>query len=140
TSSAMASSPGGKLRPNALAVLRLITNSNLVDCMTGRSEGFSPLRIRPMYTPAWRYESVMLVRLAADTAYGSGTNLNWLVQDKKIAPHIPVIDKSRREDGTFSRDDFTFDKQRNVYSCPAGKTLTTTGQVGQRWGNTPLYG
>jgi len=29
TSSAMASSPGGKLRPNALAVLRLITNSNL---------------------------------------------------------------------------------------------------------------
>src|SRR5262245_21073145 len=47
TSSAMASSPGGKLRPNALAVLRLITNSNLLDCMTGRSAGFSPLRIRP---------------------------------------------------------------------------------------------
>src|SRR5215467_15318271 len=43
TSSAMASSPGGKLRPNTLAVLRLITNSNLVDCMTGRSAGFSPL-------------------------------------------------------------------------------------------------
>src|SRR5262245_21814522 len=63
-------------------------------------------------------------RLAADTAYGSGANLNWLVQDKKIAPHIPVIDKSRREDGTYSRDDFTFDKQRNVYTCPAGKTLT----------------
>src|SRR5262249_1983944 len=42
TSSAMASSPGGKLRPNALAVLRLITSSNLVDCMTGRSAGFSP--------------------------------------------------------------------------------------------------
>ena len=68
-------------------------------------------------------------RLAADTAYGSGANLNWLVQDKKIAPHIPVIDKSRREDGTFSRDDFTFDKQRNVYTCPAGKTLTTTGRL-----------
>ena len=32
-------------------------------------------------------------RLAADTAYGSGANLNWLVNDKKIAPHIPVIDK-----------------------------------------------
>src|SRR5262245_40561857 len=61
TSSAMASSRGGKLRPNALAVLRLITSSNLVDCMTGRSAGFSPLRIRPVYTPAWRYASVMLV-------------------------------------------------------------------------------
>src|SRR5438132_240898 len=61
TSSAMASSPGGKLRPKALAVLRLITNSNLVDCMTGRSPGFSPLRIRPVYTPAWRYASLRLV-------------------------------------------------------------------------------
>src|SRR5712672_2752282 len=61
TSSTMASSPGGKLRPNALAVLRLITNSNLLDCMTGRSMGFSPLRIRPVYTPAWRYASLRLV-------------------------------------------------------------------------------
>src|SRR5262249_34829309 len=36
-------------------------------------------------------------RLAADSAYGSGANLNWLVNDKKIAPHIPVIDRSKRE-------------------------------------------
>ena len=41
-------------------------------------------------------------RLAGDTAYGSGANLNWLVNDKEIAPHIPVIDKSKREDGTLS--------------------------------------
>jgi hypothetical protein len=61
TSSAMASSPGGIVRPSALAVLRLITNSNLVDWMTGRSAGFSPLRILPVYTPAWRYAPVMLV-------------------------------------------------------------------------------
>jgi len=68
-------------------------------------------------------------RLAADTAYGSGPNLNWLVNDKDVAPHIPVIDKSKREDGTFSREDFRFDKERNVYICPANKTLTTTGTV-----------
>jgi transposase len=48
-------------------------------------------------------------RLAADTAYGSGKNLNWLVNGKDIAPHIPVIDKSKRQDGTFSREDFRFD-------------------------------
>ena len=77
-------------------------------------------------------------RLAADTAYGSGANLNWLVKDKKIAPHIPVIDKSKREDGTFSRDDFMFDKERNVYICPAGKTLTTTGKLVND-GETLLY-
>jgi transposase len=77
-------------------------------------------------------------RLAADTAYGSGANLNWLVKDKKIAPHIPVIDKSKRDDGTFSRDDFTFDKERNVYVCPAGKVLTTTGKLVND-GETLLY-
>src|SRR5215207_2140587 len=68
-------------------------------------------------------------RLAADTAYGSATTLNWLVKDKGIAPHIPVIDKSRREDGTFSRGDFTFDHERDIYTCPAGKTLSTTRKV-----------
>src|SRR5262249_11131272 len=46
TSSAVASSPGGKVRPNVFAVLRLTTNSNLGACITGRSAGFSPLRIR----------------------------------------------------------------------------------------------
>ena len=33
------------LMPSALAVLRLITVSNLVGCSTGRSAGFAPLRI-----------------------------------------------------------------------------------------------
>src|SRR5499433_106867 len=68
-------------------------------------------------------------RLAADTAYGSASNLNWLVEDKQIAPHIPVIDKSTREDGTFSREDFTFSKEGNVYICPTFKILTTTGKI-----------
>jgi transposase len=68
--------------------------------------------------------------LAADTAYGSADTLNWIVNEKKIAPHIPVIDKSKREDGTFSREDFRFDRERSIYICPAGKVLTTTGHIG----------
>ncbi len=68
-------------------------------------------------------------RLAADTAYGSAANLNWIVNERKIAPHIPVIDKSKREDGSLSRDDFTFDKDRNVYVCPQGNLLHTTGTI-----------
>ena len=47
TSSAVVTSDDGTVRPSDLAVLRLITNSNLVDRMTGRSAGFSPLRTRP---------------------------------------------------------------------------------------------
>ncbi len=46
TSSARASSGGGTSRPSALAVLRLIASSYLVGACTGRSAGFSPLRMR----------------------------------------------------------------------------------------------
>jgi hypothetical protein len=67
--------------------------------------------------------------LVGDTAYGSAPNLDWLVNEQKIAPYIPVIDKSKREDGTFSRDDFAFDKERDIYICPAGKILATTRKV-----------
>src|SRR6202521_1939189 len=67
--------------------------------------------------------------LAADTAYGSADTLNWIVNEKEIAPHIPVIDKSKREDGTFSREDFRYDAARDCYVCPAGCDLKTTGRV-----------
>ena len=76
-------------------------------------------------------------RLAADSAYGSAPMLNWLVEDKQITPHIPVIDKSNREDGTFSRSDFRYDAERDVYDCPAGKELRTSGTVHE--GTTLLY-
>ena len=50
--------------------------------------------------------------LAADSAYGSADNLAWLVKERKIAPHIPVFDKSQRTDGTFSRADFRSIRKR----------------------------
>jgi len=62
-------------------------------------------------------------RLAADTGYGSAEMLAWLVDERGIEPHIPVFDKSERTDGTFSRDDFTYDHEGDVYVCPAGKEL-----------------
>jgi transposase len=67
-------------------------------------------------------------RLAADTAYGTGKSLAWLMQ-QGIEPHIPVWDRSGRQDGTFSRADFAYDQERDRYICPGGKTLKTTGKV-----------
>jgi transposase len=67
-------------------------------------------------------------RLAADTAYGTGRFLGWLV-GHRIAPHIPVRDASERDDGTFSRSDFRWDRRRGVYICPNDKVLHTTGTV-----------
>jgi transposase len=62
-------------------------------------------------------------RLAADSAYGSAEMLDWLVNDQGIEPHVPVIDKSERDDGTFSRSDFAYDAAADLYRCPGGKTL-----------------
>jgi len=75
-------------------------------------------------------------RLAADTAYGTGRFLGWLV-DQRIVPHIPVRDASERDDGTLSRSDFRWDRRRGVYICPNGKVLHTTGTVHE--GNTLRY-
>ncbi len=68
-------------------------------------------------------------RLAGDTAYGSAEMLGWLVHERGIEPHIPVFDKSGRSDGTFSRDDFTYDHRGDVYFCPGGKMLTCKGTI-----------
>ena len=76
-------------------------------------------------------------RLAADTAYGTGKFLGWLVKKKKIIPHIPVWEKSDRRDGIFSRSDFRWDNRRGVYVCPNGKLLRTSGTVHD--GRTLLY-
>jgi transposase len=75
-------------------------------------------------------------QLAADTAYGTGKFLSWLI-GTGIAPHIPVWDMSQRDDGTLSRSDFIFDAERNVYICPHGKLLKTTRRVHD--GRTLLY-
>jgi hypothetical protein len=68
-------------------------------------------------------------RLAADSAYGSAEMLGWLVDERAIEPHIPVFDKSARSDGTFSRDDFTYDPETDIYRCPADNVLASTGTL-----------
>ena len=67
-------------------------------------------------------------RITADTAYGTGKLLAWLL-DKDITPHIPVWERYEQTDGTFSRVDFTYDAERDIYICPSGRPLRTSGTV-----------
>ncbi len=62
-------------------------------------------------------------RLVADGGDGSAEMVAWLVDDRGIEPHVKLIDKAERTDGTFSRSDFAFDPERNVYVCPGGQEL-----------------
>jgi IS5 family transposase len=61
-------------------------------------------------------------RLAADTAYGTGNFLSWLI-GTGITPHIPVWEGPGPEDGVFTCRDFVFDATTNTLTCPAGMRL-----------------
>ena len=75
-------------------------------------------------------------RLVGDTAYGAAPMLNWLVEEKGIAPHIPVFDKSKREDGTFSRRTSDMTRPATFTTARAGSAWTS-GTVHE--GKTLLY-
>lgn len=61
-------------------------------------------------------------RPAGDAGFGDAKNLSWLVEERGIEPHIPVVDHSVRRDDTFERSAFAFDHEDDSYICPAGKT------------------
>jgi len=85
--------------------------------------------VKIMIDRVQKVHDLMPERLIADTAYGSGPMLDWLVEKRGIAPHIPVIDKSGRNDGTFERADFTYDAGSDLYICPNGKELKQSRRV-----------
>lgn len=62
-------------------------------------------------------------RLIGDTAYGTAPMLEWMVQEKDIAPHVPVWDKSDMNPDVFGRSDFVWDAAADCYHCPAGNSL-----------------
>ena len=62
-------------------------------------------------------------RLIADTAYGSAAMLDWVVEQKQIEPHIPVLDKSECKPGLLGQSDFIWDSESDCYHCPGGYQL-----------------
>jgi hypothetical protein len=62
-------------------------------------------------------------RLAGDAGYGSGEMVAWLVDQRGIEPHVKLMDKSERTDGSFSRSDFVYVPEQDLYECPGRKQL-----------------
>ena len=62
-------------------------------------------------------------RLIGDTNYGTAAILGWMVDEKHIEPHVPVWDKTQRDDETLSSSDFRWDPQSDEYRCPQGHAL-----------------
>lgn len=62
-------------------------------------------------------------RLVGDTAYGTAPMLNWMVNEKNIAPHVRVWDRTQRKDETLSSSEFQWNEEANEYLCPEGSPL-----------------
>ncbi len=100
-------------------------------------------------TPAWRTAEVNATRamierveqrfdlkperLIGDMAYGTADFLGWMVNDKGIAPHVPVWDKTQRKDDTLSASDFQWDDEANEYRCPQGQPLRSQWRPFERF-------
>jgi len=99
-------------------------------------------------TPAWRIAEVNATRimierveqrfdlkparLIGDMAYGTADILGWMVNEKSIEPHVPVWDKTQRQDDTLSSSDFQWDEQANEYRCPQGQSLRSEWRAFKR--------
>jgi hypothetical protein len=58
-------------------------------------------------------------RLVADGGYGSADMVGWLVNERRIEPHVKLIDKGRAHGrNLLPRADFVFDQESNLYACP----------------------
>lgn len=62
-------------------------------------------------------------RLMGDGAYGAGEILAWMVDEKKIAPHVTLLEPPGPPTDNFSIKDFVYDKDRDLFTCPNGKEL-----------------
>ncbi len=62
-------------------------------------------------------------RLLGDGAYGSAEFLGWMVDDKKIAPHVTLLETPGPPTSSFTQKDFTYDKDKDVFTCLGGKEL-----------------
>jgi len=113
----------------------LIDNDNavIVDVEASRAIRQAEMgAARTMIERTMDYFGLYPESLAGDTAYGAADMLGWLVYEHGIEPHIPVFDKSKRRDGTFSREDFHYDVDEDRYICPNGKTLKQYRQAGRQ--------
>lgn len=96
-------------------------------------------------TPAWRTAEVDATRtmierveqrfalkperLIGDMAYGAANLLGWMVNEKAIAPHVPVWDKTQRSDDTLSSSDFRWNPEADEYRCPQDRPLRREWRV-----------
>jgi transposase len=75
--------------------------------------------------------------IAADTTYGNGEFLDWLLQ-RGITPYMRTRESIlKKNSGVYGTEHFIHEPETNTYRCPEGKQLTYVGVNGRN--RTHLY-
>jgi transposase len=74
----------------------------------------------------WRFK-LRSQTVGADKGYSTGEFIHGLIT-QRIHPHLPVRDyRSQNDKGIYPLSAFTFDKEKNYFTCPNGKALSYWG-------------
>lgn len=74
----------------------------------------------------WRFK-LRTLTVGADKGYATGGFIHALIT-QRLDPHVPVRDhRSRNDKGIYPLSAFTFDKDKNRFTCLNGKTLPYRG-------------
>jgi hypothetical protein len=90
-------------------------------------KGLQELLVTPRRLPRLQSEGTMHARAVQEGRLWN-RQAACLALGQGITPHIPVWERYQPTDGMFSRLDFTYDAERDVYLCPNGKPLRTSEQ------------
>ena len=103
------------------------------------SQGNDAQQLHHMASQAKETLALKILAVVADKGYHSANEIKNCVDDK-IYPIIPPIDtqQKQKKTGRYTKDDFVYNKVKDEYTCPNGKTLakkaTPSLSRGQAWG------
>lgn len=61
--------------------------------------------------------------LVGDTTYGTAPMLAWMLEEKNVEQHALVWDKTERNNGSLSSNNFHWNEEAEEYRCPTGNAL-----------------
>ncbi|SHI08912.1 IS1182 family transposase [Marivita hallyeonensis] len=77
---------------------------------------------KTMLVRSWERHDFQPDRVAADGSYGTGPFLAWLLK-RKVAPHVPVLDRQHQTNGKYDISHFQYDPERDSYTCLEGHEM-----------------
>jgi len=80
-----------------------------------------------LISKAYEQHGILPKEVGADTKYGTADNYRFLLENN-IKPSIPHHG-GKNPRGFWTKDDFTYDKEKDQYICPEGHALKNSGFI-----------